>query len=191
GGNSKNIGDPRLHGRAMRSDLRRFADQGYVQVSNDAAPARDKRRRMLEENGGVRTAPALVRRREGGADVAFADGAKDGVRQGVEARVRVGMAHEALIMGNAQATEGHMVAGAEAMDVKAIANTYVAEAGEQHPFRPRHVARLGHLEILLIPLDDGDRAAPGPEEGGIVRRAIVPGVPVGGQYGGKREGLRG
>src|SRR5690606_5362978 len=82
GGNSKNIGDPRLHGRAMRSDLRRFADQGHVQVSNDAAPARDKRCRMLEENGGVRTAPALVRRREGGADVAFADGAKDGVRQG-------------------------------------------------------------------------------------------------------------
>ena len=57
-----------------------------------------------------------------GADVAVAERAVERVGERVQADVGVGMAGEALVVGNAHAAEPDVVAGREGVDVEALAD---------------------------------------------------------------------
>lgn len=69
------------------------------------------------------------------AYVAFREGSVNGVGDGVQAHIGVGMALQPASMRDDDAAKHHMVAGAEPVHIKAVASSYI------------HIARLFVLII--------------------------------------------
>ena len=69
------------------------------------------------------------------ADVAIGERAEDRVGDRVHQHVGVGMADEALIVRNLDAAEPDMIAGAEGMDVIALAGPHIFERADEFGFR--------------------------------------------------------
>ena len=80
---------------AMRADLRRLADDRRVEMGDQPAAGGDARDSIFQEDVGRSAFPAHVRGRKVRADVAIGDGAENGVGEGVQQHVGVGMADSA------------------------------------------------------------------------------------------------
>ena len=105
----------------------------------------------------VRAFPLRIAGREVRADVAFAERAEDSVHQRVPARVRIGMADEALVVRDPHAAERHMIARPEAVRVEPRADARAARA--KHRFKHRGILRIGELHQARIAGDqDGVHA---------------------------------
>ena len=74
-------------------------------MGDDPAARAHAARRVAKEDGRSRAAPMRVGRREVSADVAVAERAIERVGERVQADVGVGMAGEALVVGNAHPAE--------------------------------------------------------------------------------------
>ncbi len=125
------------------------------------------------------------------ADVAVGDGAQNGVRQGVQARIGVGMADQSLVMWNLNPAQPDGGARPPAVDVIALTDAGDGAGGGQG---------LGHGEILWIgqfhqariARDQSDTAARALDHGGLVGGGFIGGPDgIGVADGLQAEGLRG
>ena len=106
----------------------------------------------------------------------------------MEADVGVGMADEALVVGDLDAAEGHGAAGAEGVHVEAVARANV-HGRSRHGARPLEIGRGGYLEVRLVAGDDARRRPGGDGDGDVVEGVVAVG-PVGGEDRGETETLR-
>ena len=122
------------------------------------------------------------------ADIPLRQRAVDRVGQRVHPHIGIGMPLQPAPVGHRHAAKHHVVALAEAVHVEAGADPYVHVS--QNPFCPGEIARVGDLEVALVPLDDLYR-----DPGGARHLDIVGGIagmrPVGGEDGGEGKALRG
>ena len=79
---------------------------------------------MAEQRSTVGTAPARVRIRKVLADVSQRQRAQDGVGDGMQQHVGIGMTRQAPGMGNGHATQYQRTSGHQSMNVEPIANAH-------------------------------------------------------------------
>ena len=156
----------------MGADLRPLAQDRRIEVVDHAAGLPDLLHREGEEAVGGGAPPALVGRREVGADVAIGERAEYRIGEGMEHDVGVGMADEAARMGDLDATEGYPVARSEGVDVVADADAHVAGGkgglGGQAPVGIGEILRRGELHVAGF-ARHGDHGDAGPfGHGGVV-----------------------
>ena len=87
-----------------------FADEGYVDVGEAAAAGLDAGGGVAEEASAVGVFPGGFAGGEVAADVAFREGAVDGVAEGVDADVGVGVPGQAAVVGDGDAAEDERAA---------------------------------------------------------------------------------
>jgi hypothetical protein len=112
------FGQAGAHRLAVRLHLRGLADQGDVDIDHPAAAGPHPLERMGQEPVRGRALPLRVGGREVVADVAVADRAEQGVGQGVQADVGVGMADQGLAVGDLDAAEPDASPGPKAWTSK-------------------------------------------------------------------------
>ena len=100
----------RLHGVAVRPDLGPLADDGDIHMIDDAAFAANQAGGMVQKFPGRRAFPAVIGGREMLADIAFADAAQQGVGDGVQTHIGIGMAFQRMGMRYLHAAKPDMVA---------------------------------------------------------------------------------
>src|ERR1700682_2063861 len=126
---SGDLGDPRTHGVAQRSDLRALADQRYLEVSNAPAARGDAIDGGFEEAVRCGALPFGITRRKMRADIAVRQRAENGVNQRMETDVAVGMGKKAVAVRHADAADHQVIAIAEGVPVIAGAGADIAERG--------------------------------------------------------------
>lgn len=158
----------------MRADLRGLADDGQVEEVDPPAALADPRGCKGEELGRCRAAPLRIARREMRADIAVGERAEQGIGQGVERDVAIGMGDDALIMSDPDATKPDMVAGTEGMDIVAGADSrHEGPAGVSRG--PQEIRGMGQLHISRVALEGRDRVTGPLHQGGIVGEAVQQG----------------
>ena len=118
-GDAGNARDRLTHGVAVRADLRRLADDGEIKMRDAAAALRDAVAGEFEEAIGSRAFPLRIARREMRTDIAIGQRAEQGVGEGMQTDIGVGVAGQCLTVRNLETAEPDMIAGAERMDVDA------------------------------------------------------------------------
>jgi len=86
-------------------------------------PAAPTRRRFLKQDHGVGALELRVGVREVAADVAQTGGTQQGVGDGMQQRIRVGMPEQPVAVGNGDATKDQGTAGDEGMGVPSLSDT--------------------------------------------------------------------
>ena len=92
------LGDARAHLVAMRTDLRRLADERHVEIDDPPAFLAHAAHGVGKEAVGRRALPFRIGGREVLADVAVADGAEQRIGQRVQPDVGVRVADEAMVV---------------------------------------------------------------------------------------------
>ena len=110
------------HGLAMRLHLGLFADQSDVHIDDAPAARRHALSRVNQEAVRRGALPLRIAGREMVADVAVGDRAKNGVGQGVQARIGVRMADQGLVVRNLDPAQPDRRTGAPAMDIEALSD---------------------------------------------------------------------
>src|SRR6202171_1464527 len=131
---SGDLGDPRTHGVAQRSDLRALADQRYLEVRNAPAARGDAIDGVFEEAARCSTPPFGITRRKMRADIAVRQRTENGVNQRMETDVAVGMGKKAAAVRHADAADHQVIAIAEGVPVIAGAGADIAEHGAKAGF---------------------------------------------------------
>ena len=126
-GDSGDGGDARPHGVAMGRDARRFAHHGDVEIGDDAAARAHAFASEGEEAVRGSALPLRIARRKVLTDIAVGQRAENGVDQGVERHVGVGMPGDAARIGNTDTAEHDVVAVGESVHVKTVAGAHVGE----------------------------------------------------------------
>ncbi len=110
------------------------------------------------------------------ADVRFADRAQQGVGEGVQTAVRVGMPDQALVVADPDAAEPDLVARPEPVGVEALADAGDAGLARQG-FGHGEILRIGELHQHGIAGDRDNAAADPLHRRGVVgrRNLVVPG----------------
>ena len=123
-------GNGLAHRRFMRSDPRRFANDGEVDMVDDAAATLDQRAGVLDKARRGHTAPLWVTGREVVADVAFTGRAEQRVGDRMQCDVRVAVADQSALMGDTHAAKPQVMAKAEGVDIEAQAGPADHLAGD-------------------------------------------------------------
>src|SRR6476659_6941807 len=113
----QDLRDPGLHRVAMRPDFGPFADDGDIDMIDDAAPGRHQGRGVVEELPGRRAAPTLIGWREMLADIAFADTAEQRIGDGMQSDIGVGMTFQAVTVREFDAAQPDVIAILELVNV--------------------------------------------------------------------------
>jgi len=121
---AEEVGDALAHLSRERDDLGAVHDEDAVDVDDLEADEGDFFERGFEENGGVGALPLGVGGGEEGADVSGGYGSEEGVGDGVEEEIAVGVAGEALGMVDAQTTDDEGYAFLEGVGVEAEADAH-------------------------------------------------------------------
>ena len=87
------------------------------------------------------------------ADISGGNSAQQGVRQGMQRHIRIGMAFQFFPIGDFNAAKPDTFAGLEGVNIKTIASADIPERFEDMPLRRRHIRRSGDLEIEGFPLN--------------------------------------
>lgn len=106
-----------LHGLKERSDLRRFGQKRCVNIDDSALVKGDLAGYLLQEKPARSILPAGVGILEEVADIGLAESAQDGIAEGMEEDVGVGMAGESPGVGNVNATKYQLAAFGERVNV--------------------------------------------------------------------------
>ncbi len=83
------------------------------------------------------------------ADIAVCHGTEYGIRNRMQAHVRIRMSGQTAVMGYLHATEKNGLTVHEGMDVEAVANSNVHPA-PQHRLGSREVLFAGDFEVALV-----------------------------------------
>ncbi len=116
---AEEVGDALAHLAGQGNDLGAVHDEDAVDVDDFEADEGDLFERGLEEEGGVGALPLGVGGGEEGADVAGGDCAEEGVGDGVEEEVAVGVAGEAFGVIDLEAADDQRHVLLEGVRVKA------------------------------------------------------------------------
>jgi len=118
---AEEVGDADAHFAGDGRDFGRGENEGGVDVYDAVAGVLEFFKGEIEEDGGVGVFPSRVVGREEGADVARGHCAEEGVGDGVEEDVAVGVAGEAFGVVEREAADAERNAGLE--DVRVIAKS--------------------------------------------------------------------
>ena len=143
----------------MRADLRRFADEGRVEMDDRAAARPHAFRRMGEKDFRRRALPLRIGGREMLADVALGQRAVERVGERVQADVGVGMAAERCRMRDANAAQPYVVAGREGVNVEALADPRLARARREPRLGCAQILHGGHLDVGGVAFEHISRRA--------------------------------
>ena len=106
----------------MAGHARRLRHQGGIQVAQAPTGLCHQRHYPAQQQAAVDIGIGGIRVREVPADIALANGPQQGVADGVDQHVAVGVGLQAAMVGDAHAAEYDLVASAEAVYI--IAMTY-------------------------------------------------------------------
>ena len=154
------FGHDGAHLRGVRADFGDFADQGAIGIGDVIAVFAGQIAGVAEEDVAGRAFPLWIRGGEVLADVAHRKGAVDGVGDGVHADVGVRVALEAACVGDGEAAECDVIAGAKAVDVVTVADAHIGVFLEEG-FCAIEIGGVGEFEVGFIALGDGDGDAVG------------------------------
>jgi hypothetical protein len=159
----------------MRGDARGLAQDGDVDVADAAARLFHKSADMLDEQGGGRTAPLGIARREMIAYIAGGDRSEQGVCECVQHDVGIAVPDQGGRMRDSHAPEPDRIARAEAVDVEPAADTR-RPARLKQCLRPAKVLVISELLECRVARHKGDLDARGARDLRIVGRfAACPG----------------
>ena len=127
-GEVEEVSDAGAHVTCDGGDFWRGEDECCVDVDDGVAGVGELFEREVEEDGGVGVLPAWVARREEAADVACGDCAEDGVGDGVEEDVAIGMTGEAFRVVKRHAADAERNPGFECVRVPAESDASVHDA---------------------------------------------------------------
>src|SRR5258705_8703273 len=130
----RNLGNARAHGIAQRTNFRTLADHRDFEIGDPAAARGYAVDGVFQELVGRGALPLRIARRKVRTDIAVRQRAEDGVDQGMQADVAVGMGEKAASVRHAYAAEHQMIAVAEGVHVVAGAGSDVAELGGEAGF---------------------------------------------------------
>ena len=128
----------------MRSDLRRFGQNGNIGIGDDAALGFQQFNGTGEKDARGSTLPLRITGREMRADVTLADGPQNRIGQGMHGNIGIRVTLEFLRKRNDDTTERDSLARNEGMDVDALTDT---DVGEIIKFIAHHIP-VGDLDIL-------------------------------------------
>lgn len=176
------VGDAVAEVGGYGADFGSGEHEGGVHIDDAVAGVLNFFEGEVEEDGGIGVFPARVAGRKETADVAGGDGAEQGVGDGVQEHVAVGVSGESFGVGDGEAAdfEGH--SGLECVRVPAVANAYAhvsfsfvgknlfvrCGTALQIKLGQFQVAGLGDFEIGGRALDDGDLGSGALDEAGLV-----------------------
>ena len=129
---------------------------------------------MAEEAMRRRAAPLRIAGREMQADIAGAERAQDRVGERVEPDIGIGMADQAALMRELDAAEPDAVAGAEGVDVEALAGADVARLRREPALGLVQILGRRHLEIRLAAGDEAHGEAGALGDRGVVGEGRCP-----------------
>ena len=138
---AENAGHRFPHGKPVRADLRRLAQERHVDIRDAPAEGGNAICGVGEEDTRCRAAPGGLARREVLADVAVADGAEQRVGECMQPDIGVGMPLEAMGVGDLHAAQPHVVAFGKAVHVEAGAVARLQQRGR------RRQQALGKLDV--------------------------------------------
>src|SRR3954452_2136291 len=121
------LGDARAHGVPVRADLRPFADQRHIEVSNSPAARADPIDRVSQEFIGCRAVPLWIAWRKMRADIAVCQRAQDCIYQRVKSDVPVRMREKTTAVRHADAADHQVIAFGKSVNVVAAAGSNVAK----------------------------------------------------------------
>ena len=186
---AEQVGDAGHHGGGVRGDFGLLADEGDIDIGEGAAAGGDAGGSMAEEAGAVGVFVFIVAGGEMAADIAFGERAVDGVAQGMDADIGVGMAGQTMGVGDLNAAQHQSPVRDQDMDIEAGADPGEHHGGE-NPFEPGEVGFVGQFDVVVVARDQGDGVAGGLEDGGVVGGTFR-GAPVEIKQEREAEGLRG
>src|SRR5437868_8497739 len=128
------LGDAGAHGIAQWPDLRALADHRDFEIGDPAAARGDAVDGIFQELVGRGALPLRIARRKVRTDIAVRQRAEDGVDQGMQADVAVGMGEKTFGMRHAYAAKHQMIAVAEGVHIVAGTGPDVAELGGEAGF---------------------------------------------------------
>jgi len=101
--NAQKRGDARLNFLCMGNDFRFSQDQRGIDIAHFVSGKPDLLQRFLKKNDGVGAFPPGIGGREIAADISGRDRAQQGIGNGVEKNVTIGMAGQAFGVGKLHA----------------------------------------------------------------------------------------
>ena len=144
----------------------------------------------VEQNGGGNVLEGGVAVGKETADVAPGEAAENGVHEGVEQHVAVGVGADAVFSADFHSAEHERTVAAVGVHVVAV-----AAAGQRHLWfgKQGKISGTGDFDVVPVPFDDEDRKTAALHEGGVVGDvpALGAGPLVGRAQFGRQEGLRG
>ena len=140
------------------------------------APAarRNTLARILEENTRCCSTPARISGWKMLPDIPVSDRAENGVRQGMEQRVSIGMPRQRMAMRNRDTTQHHLMPIRKGMDIKA--ETGAGEGGlaaTKLGGRASQIGLLRDLEQIRVSGETADRSALGCNQAGIIGKIMT------------------
>ena len=117
GEDAEGVGDVLFHGGDVGLDLWAFGDEGGVDVDDAPATELDATGGLDEEDATGGVAPGGIVIGKQVADVDLADRTEDGIGDGMEEGIGIGMAIEPMGMGDGDTTEYEGTTGDQSMDI--------------------------------------------------------------------------
>ncbi len=108
----------------MRGHLWRLGDNGGVDVADLPALGLHDADHMAQQNAAVGALELRIGVGEVFADVTQRSRAKQGIAQGVQQHVAIGMGQEAVFVGDTHPAQGNEITVAETVHIVAVANTH-------------------------------------------------------------------
>src|SRR5512132_2828783 len=107
------------------------------------------------------------------ANVAIRESTKHRIGKGMECDVGVGMSRERLVVWNAYAPEGDVIARAARVDVQSRTDANIAEHGKLLAFGPQEVLRRRKLDVAGLTLEHADLHAGPFGQGSVVGKILA------------------
>ena len=146
-GNAGDRRNARAHGVAVRSNARRLAHNGHVEMRDHAGARAHALAGEGEKALGRGAAPLRIARRKVRADVAVGKRAEDGVDERVQRDVGVGMSGEPARMRDAHAAEHDVIAVGEGVNVETVSRAHVGKRGRAQDFSANKIVLGGQLHV--------------------------------------------
>src|SRR3954452_2060426 len=144
------LGDARAHDIPVPADLRPFANQRHIEVSNSPAARVDPIDRISQEFVGCRALPLWIAWRKMRADIAICQRAQDCIYQRVEPDVPIRMREKTTAVRHADAADHQMIAFAKSVNVVAGAHSDIAKRCAETSFFADKVFRCGQFHVRWI-----------------------------------------
>ena len=158
----------------MRGDFRALAYDRQIKMRQFSAQVPHAIHRKGDEAGGIRIPPFCLPRRKMPADIAIANGAQYGVRDGVQGYVGVTMARQSRRVRYIDTTQPDRLARLKPMHIETLTDPHIEKPCRMGRIGPGQIFGRGNLKVFRRASRQGHVQTGGPGEGGIIRIGTVP-----------------